>query len=67
MENFFSILLEDIRHERSLTLLLSISDPDIFRRSKFTEDEISIIRDLALEKIYRQKILKKYHAVSLLE
>ena len=29
MEQFFSNLFEDIRHERSLILLLSLIDPDI--------------------------------------
>ena len=37
------------------------------RQTKFTDDEIEIIKDIALEKIYRQKMLKGYHAVSLLE
>ena len=50
MENYFSNLFEDVRHERSLILLLSLTDPDILKQSKFTDDEIDIIKNLALEK-----------------
>ena len=67
MESYFAMMFEDIRHERSLILLLSLTDPDILKQSKFTDDEINIIKNLALEKLHRQRILKEYHAVSLLE
>ena len=65
MEAYFTTLFDDVRHERSLILLLSLTDPDILRQSKFTDDEIEIIKNLALEKLPRQRILKEYHAVSL--
>ena len=67
MEQYFSNLFEDIRHERSMILILSLIDSDILKQSKFTDDEIIIIKNLALEKLHRQRILKEYHAVSLLE
>ena len=67
MEAFFNTIFEDIRHERSLILLLSLIEPSILKQSKFTDHEIEIIKDLALEKLHRQRILKEYHAVSLLE
>ena len=67
MEAYFNTIFEDVRHERSLILLLSLTDPDILKQSKFTDDEINIIKNLALEKLHRQRILKEYHAVSLLE
>ena len=67
MEAYFATMFEDVRHERSLILLLSLTDPDILKHSKFTDDEINIIKNLALEKLHRQRILKEYHAVSLLE
>ena len=35
METYFSILLEDIRYKRTLCLLLSITDPDTLKQSKF--------------------------------
>ena len=67
MEQYFSNLFEDIRYERSLILLLSLVESDISKQSKFTDHEIEIIKNLALEKLHRQRILKEYHAMSLLE
>ena len=67
MEQNFSKLFEDIRHEQSMILILSLIDSDILKQSKYTDDEIILIKNLALEKIHRQRILKEYHAVSLLE
>ena len=67
MEAYFNTIFEDIRHERSLILLLSLTEPDILKQSKFTDHEIEIIKNIALEKLHRQRILKEYHAMSLLE
>ena len=67
MENYFANLFENIYYERSLILLLSLTDPDILNQSKFTDDEIEIIKNLALEKLYRQRILKEHVAMDLLE
>ena len=67
MKQYFAVLFEDVRHEQSLILLLSLTDPDILRQSKFTDQEISIIKDLALEKLQRQRILKQQVANALLE
>ena len=67
MEAYFNTIFEDIRHERSLILLLSLTEPDILKQSKFTGDEINIIKNIALENLHRQRILKEYHDVSLLE
>ena len=67
MEAYFSTMFEDVRHERSLILLLSLTDPDILRQSKFTDDEIEITKNLALEKLHRQRILKEHVAMDLLE
>ena len=67
MEAYFNTIFEDIRHERSLILLISLIEPSILKQSKFTDHEIEIIKDLALEKLHRQRILKEYHAVSILE
>ena len=67
MEAYFNTIFEDIRHERSLILLLRLIEPSILKQSKFTDHEIEIIKNLALEKLHRQRILKEYHAVSLLE
>ena len=67
MEQYFSNLFEDIRYEGSLILLLSIVEPDILKQSKFIDNEVSIIKDIALEKIFRQRNLKEYVAMDLLE
>ena len=67
MEAYFNTIFEDVTHERSLMLLLSLTDPEILKQSKFTDDERNILKILALEKLHRQRILKEYHAVSLLE
>ena len=67
MEAYFNTIFEDIRHERSLILLLILVEPDILKQSKFTDHEIDFIKNIALEKLHRQRILKEYHAMSLLE
>ena len=67
MEAYFNNIFEDIRHERCLILLLSLVEPDILKQSKFTDHEIEIIKNIALEKLHRQRILKEYHAMALLE
>ena len=67
MEQYFAVMFKDVRHERSLILLLSLTDPDILRQSKFTDHEIVIIKISALEKLHRQRILKEHVAMSLLE
>ena len=46
-------MFEDVRHERSLMLLLSLTDPDILKQRKFTDHELNIIINLALQKLHR--------------
>ena len=67
MESYFATMFEDIRHERSLILLLSLTDPVILRQSKLTDDEVNILQSLALEKLHRQRILKEHVAMDLIE
>ena len=67
MQAYFNTIFDDVRHERSLILLLSLTDPDILKQSKFTDDEIEIIKNLALEKLHRQRVLKEHVAIDLLE
>ena len=59
MEQYFNIIFEDIRHERSLLLLLSLIEPDILSQSKITDREIEIIKNIALEKLHRQEKSKR--------
>ena len=67
MKAYFSVMFEDVRHELSLILLLSLIDPDILRQGKFTEYEIDIIKKLVVEKLHRQRIFEEHVAMSLLE
>ena len=59
MEAYFNTIFEDIRYERCPILLLSLVEPNILHQSKFTNHEIEIIKNLALEKIHRQKNFKR--------
>ena len=67
MEQYFNNKFEDIRYERCLILLLNLIEPNILHQSKFTDHEIEIIKNLALEKIHRQKNLNEIVALDLLE
>ena len=67
MEQYFDSIFENVRHERSLILLLSIVEPDIFRQSKFLDHEIEIIKNIALEKLHRQRNLKEIIALEISE
>ena len=67
METYFNTIFEDIRHERSLILILSLVEPSILKQSKFTDHDIEINKNLVLEKIHRQRILKEHIAMDLLE
>ena len=67
MEAYFDSIFEDIRHERSLILLLSLVEPDILRQNKFLDHEIDITINIAFEKLHRQRNLKEIIALELLE
>ena len=67
MEAYFDNIFEDVRHERSLIILLSLVEPDILRQSKFLDHEIEIIKKIAIEKLHRQRNLKEIIALELLE
>ena len=67
MENYFATMFEDVRHERSLIILISLTDEMILKQSGFTNPELNITKILALEKLHRQKSIKEYLALQLLE
>ena len=67
MEASFSNLFEDVRQERSLKLLWSLTEPDMLKQSVFIDDEIKIVKNVALEKLHRQKCLDEYFALHFLE
>ena len=60
MEAYFNTIFEDVGHERSLILLLSLVEPSILKQSKFTDHEIEIIKNLALEKLYIENFKGAY-------
>ena len=67
MEASFNSIFEDVRHERSLILMLSLVEPSILKQSKFNDHEFEIVKNLVLEKLHRQRILKEHIALDLLE
>ena len=67
MKAYFDNIFEDVRHERSLILLPSKVEPDILKQSKFLDHEIEIIKNITFEKLHRQRNLKEYFAMNLLE
>ena len=67
MENYFISFFEDVRHERSLILLLSLTDEGILKQSGFTINEIKIMKNIALENFHRQKMVKENYALQLSE
>ena len=67
MEQNFALPFADVRHELSLISLLSLTDPNKLRQSKFTDYEIDLIKKHVSDKIHRQRILKKHVAIFLLE
>ena len=67
MEQYFSKLFEDVRHERSQVLLLSLTDPNIVKQTKFTDHELKTVKNVALGKLHRHKSLEEDFALQLLE
>ena len=67
MEKYFLTLFEDVRYERTLILVLSLTDEGILNQVGFTENEIKIIKDVALRKVHRQRSLKEYKAIEFLD
>ena len=67
MEKYFSTLFEDVRYERRVILVLSLTDEGILNQNGFTEDEIKIINNIALQKVHKQRIIKEYKAIEILE
>ena len=67
MEQYLATSLEDVRNERNLVLLMILVEPDILKQNKFRDHEIDIIRNIASEKVHRQRNLKEIVALDLLE
>ena len=67
MGNYFATMFEDLRHGRSIIWILSITDPHILNKSKYTDHKLFIIKKLASENLQRQRFLKEYVTVYLME
>ena len=65
MEQYFAGIFEDIRPDRSILLLLSLTDPNIRKQTGLTDFEITMKRSLALEKLHGQKSFKEFVALHL--
>ena len=50
-DNHFEYILQDIRHERTLILILALTDPQILLASKFSQQDIDKLVVLGKEKI----------------
>ena len=59
-------MFEYVRHKRSLFLLLSLTDPGILKQS-IQRPRNKNYNELAFEKVHRQKCLKEYFVLHLLE
>ena len=67
METFFKTIFEDVRHERSLILLLRLVEPSIIKQVNFTDHEIDFNNYIALQKLHQQRNLTETIALGLLE
>ena len=59
MEAFFVTLFDDVRHERSLILILSPTHSDILKQINFTDLEINEMKIPAPEKLSSQTVKRK--------
>ena len=48
MEAYFNTIFEDVRHERSLILLLNLIEADILKQSNFADHGTDIFKNIAL-------------------
>ena len=67
MENYFAEIFEHVGHERLSQLILTVTDPNTLKQSKFTNHEINTMKISASEKIHRPTLLKKHIALHFLE
>ena len=54
MEAYSATMLEVITIERSLVLLLSITDPDVSKKANVQDHDRNIIMKLLLKKLHKQ-------------
>ena len=59
MEQYFATIIEGVRDERSLILLLSLVEIDILTQSKFTDHEKNVIKKVLWKNYICNAILQK--------
>ena len=67
METYIARMFGDVRHERSLMLLISLTEERILKQRRYTDHKRVISKNLAVGKLHRQRISKSDVAVQLLE
>ena len=67
METYFATMFEGVGHDRLLIILIPLAHPHTLEPINFTDHEINIIKNPALEELHRQRILKENIAVSILD
>ena len=65
MENYFATLLEDVTPERSLLLLLSLTDPDKIKQNGITDYRINIINKSCSSKTTSAKDTDTKHSFTI--
>ena len=63
MEAYFDNSFEDVQHERSLILLLSVVEQENLRQSKHLDHEKENIKKFAPDKLHRQRNLEEIFAL----
>ena len=59
MDQYFATVFEDVRHERSLILLLSLTDPNKLKHSKFKDDDVNFIEKYCFRKLTKATNIKR--------
>ena len=59
MQAQFAAMFKDVSQEPSSVLILSLVEPSILQQSKTADQERTTTKNLALEKLHRQRILKE--------
>ena len=57
MDRNFESIFQDVRHERTLILILAIIEPQILLDAKFSQSDVNKMTTIAKEKILRRKML----------
>ena len=59
MEQNFALMFEVVRHERSLLLIISLTDPDILRGEKFTDYKVDNIKKISFRETTSKALFER--------